>query len=430
MGSRSKPRRSGHPAKVAERRERDRARRDRPANALRLTATTFVREAAALEDALDAELWASLLLGTLWSRRDLLADEEEADVAAGGPLIAAIASVGGEGALAALVAIGEGADTQLGPIALTHAEQLRSRGVRPPRWADAITEPEIVGTAVMREDIYDDGMTILIEARHPGDEPHTVGVYIDHNLGGLAKDILMAESIASVSAIVAAENDRHQVRVEPMLPGEACERIHKAIELTDRTLGAPVGEDYQALRAFALLRAADLPGPFPADTGEPEISQAERDTLRDDFLASPEGERFTRDSDEAFVAGLAIDYACDYQVGGPLRWSPVTVELFMADWLPRKVLADCATFEAVPHTLDAWIRYAGHRRGIPDWAIDQTRSSIANWTNEMLDRVDGPRRGGPSMDFLTAAQDAGIDLTDRDAIATFVVDWNARSDGR
>src|SRR3954451_18830325 len=156
MGSRSKPRRSGHPAKVAERRERDRARRERPANALHSIATTFVREAAALKDALDAELWASLLLGTLWSRRDLLADEEEADVAVGGSLVAAIGGVGGEGALAALLAIGEVADTQLGPIAQGHADRLRSRGVRPPRWADGIADPEILGVAAMREHIYDD----------------------------------------------------------------------------------------------------------------------------------------------------------------------------------------------------------------------------------------------------------------------------------
>ena len=286
------------------------------------------------------------------------------------------------------------AETRLGPIALDHADRLLAAGVRPPGWADAIVEPEILGVAAMREGIYDDGITILIEARHDGDEPHTVGVYIDHNLGGLAKDILMAESIASVAAIVAAEADRHEIRVEPMDPGEACERIHDAIEYTDTCFDAPVGEDFQALRALALLRAADLPGPFPGGVGEPEISAAERDALRDDLLAAPEGKNLAPDSDVAFVASLAIDYACDYPTGGPLRWSPVGVELFMVDWLPRKVLADRATFEAVPAALEAWVRYAGRRRGIPGWAIEETVASIGEWTSELLDRIDDPARGG------------------------------------
>lgn len=48
----------------------------------------------------------------------------------------------------------------------------------------------------------------------------------------------------------------------------------------------------------------------------------------------------------------------------------------------------------------------------------------------MFDRVDDPHRGGPSMDFLTAAQDAGIDLADGDAVASFVADWDAHSDAR
>lgn len=150
--------------------------------------------------------------------------------------------------------------------------------------------------------------------------------------------------------------------------------------------------------------------------------------MRDDFLASAEGAGFGPESDETYVTSLAIDYACGYHIGGPLRWSPVTVELFMAGWLPRKVLADRATFESVPSALDAWVRYAGRRRGIPEWAIERTSASIGDWTDEMLDRVDNQDDRGPSMEFLTGAQDAGIDLGDPEAVATFIAGWNSRSD--
>jgi hypothetical protein len=187
----------------------------------------------------------------------------------------------------------------------------------------------------------------------------------------------------------------------------------------------PVSKDFESLRALALLRAAQLPG-RRVEIARPELSRAERDALRDGFLGSPEGVGFDPDADEAYVVTLAIDYACDYQVGGPLRWSPVTVELFTADWLPRKLLADRATFEAVPNALNAWVRYAGRRRGIPEWAIERTAASIGDWTEEMLARFDRPESRGPTVEFLTAAQSAGLDLTDRDALANFVAGWNAR----
>jgi len=39
-----------------------------------------------------------------------------------------------------------------------------------------------------------------------------------------------------------------------------------------------------------------------------ELSSGERDRLRDEFLASPEGQEVAPDGDEAWVASLAIDF--------------------------------------------------------------------------------------------------------------------------
>jgi hypothetical protein len=422
----SKRQRGGHPAKVAERRERDRQRREGSADPLRRAARTLTGEAATLATALDAELWASALLGTWWPPDPFA--EQSADLTIGAPLVEEIARIADGGAVAALRAIGELTETELGPIALRHAEALEALGVSEPAWARAIEEAEILGTAILCEDVFDDGVTVLIEARHADGDPHAIGIYIDHNLGGMAQHILIADSIAAVEASVARNpDDEAAIRIERIAAAEASTRVHDAMELTDMTLDPPVSEDYAPLRAVAMLRADELPGP-PLDIGTPEIPDGERERLLDEFLASTEGTMFASDSDEAFIASLAIDYCCDYVDGRPLRWSPVVVELFMTDWLPRKVLADHATFEAVPRALDAWVRYAGRRRGIPDWAIQATATAITDRTDEMLDRLGRPDDRGPSIEFLTAAKDAGIDPTDRDAIATFIAGWNASSD--
>lgn len=425
----SRRRRGGHPAKEAERRERERAKRETGADPLRHAALTACREAAKLDSALDAELWASGVLGSWWPPPPGLLAHEHYAVDIGGPLVSAIARRGGPGALAALVALGEVSKGKLGVMALRHANDLLASGVTRPAWGLAILKARVLRTAVMREDIFDDGVTIFIEAAYGKGERHAVGVYIDHNFRGMAKDILLADSIDSVEEVLNANSagDRAAPRLEPIEQSEACARVHAAMQLIDITFDPPVGEDYARLRAFALLRAGELSGPFP-DVSPPEVSPGERDRLRSDFLASPEGKGFDPEGDEAFVASLAIDFCADYLDGRPLRWSPVVVEAFMTGWLPRKVLADRSTFDAVPAALEAWMRYAGRIRAIPDWATRQSIEAIDLWLAEMFAQLDGDRDNGPGMEFLTAAKAAGVDLADQQALATFIAGWNARSD--
>lgn len=432
MGSRKRRRRpGGHPAKVAARRERSQQpRRCSPGSqeeALRRTVNVICAEAVGLESALDAELWASALLGSWWPMHAELGSDDP-DLEIGGPIIEEVASRGDAGALAALIAIGEVSESELGIRALGHAERLTTTGVSAPRWGEAILQAEILRTAVMHEEVFDDGLTVFIEAIHAGGERHALGVYIDNNLGVMAKDILLADSIDRVEEIM-LKNPEHagKLRLEPVDAVEAGARIHAAMELTDMTLEPPVGEDYGRLRALALLRADELPG-GEVDVDVAEVSAEERDRVFEQFLASPEGRDFGSGDEEAEVVSLAIDFCCDYVDGRPLRWSPVVVELFMASWLPRKVVADRKLFEAVPRGLEAWVRFAGRSRGVPEWAIARTVEAIPRWTDEMLAAASEPSAAGPAKRFLTAAEDAGVDPSDEKALADFIAGWNARSD--
>jgi hypothetical protein len=74
------------------------------------------------------------------------------------------------------------------------------------------------------------------------------------------------------------------------------------------------------------------------------------------------------------------------------------------------------------------VRFAGRRRGIPDWAITQTVDAIACWTQEMLDRANDPDASGPGKQFLLAGQEGGAGLADEEAVASFIAGWNARSE--
>jgi hypothetical protein len=430
--SRNKRRRpGGHPAKVAARRERGTAGRPRGEGqaVLNRAAQQICRDAATLKAPFEAELWASELLGSFWEQRHSLPAERlgRYDLALGGPLIDAVARVSGSGARVALSVIERVEDGELGARAGELARTLA--GDRPlPAWIAGVGDAEIQDAAVMREDVFDDGFTVFIEACHPDGERHATGVHVDNNLGVMAKDILLADSIDRVEQIIAENPDPHrEVRLEPLEPGIAAGQIHAAIELTDMTLGPSLGDDYARLRAVALLRADETPG-LQVAPGPPEVPAEEREQLLDEFLSSPEGDTFQPDSDETYAASLAIDFCCDYVDGRPLRWSPVVVELFMADWIPRKVMTDAGLLERLPAALDAWVRFAGRKRDAPGWAIEKTCEAIPHWEQEMVRGANDPAAGGPAKQLLAAAGDAGIDLTDENAVKTFIAGWNARSE--
>jgi hypothetical protein len=389
--------------------------------------------AAELDSALDAEGWASHLLGSFREQRHELpfpdAVEVDAALLFGEPLVRRLASFGDPAARVALAAIAALDDGELGGLA---AELLS--GATPvlgiPQWIELIGESDIVGAAVMSDAVFDDARTVLLESRHPDGETMAVGVLIDRNLGGLAKDVLLTESIDQVAGVigrVSTGEEGAEPALEQIEPGVAAGLIQEAIARTDMTWDPPVAEDFWSGRALALLRA-DLT-PAAVEPPDPtELSAEERDRLRDEFLASPEGREFTPDSDEAWVASLAIDFCVGYTDGDPLRWSPVVVELFMTDWVPRKVLATPKLLDRLPVALDAWVRFAARRRGIPEWAADQTRGSIGGWMKEMVQSALDPAVGGPSKQFLLAAKATGVDLEDEQALRTFISGWNAHSE--
>jgi hypothetical protein len=431
-GKRSR-RPSGHPAKVAVRRERDASRRSSVAAGPDGIARRIVREALDLTGALDAELWGSTLLGVFWSQRGTLpledATSDEYSLVFGEPLIEAVARLGGAGRRIALAVIAVVDDGELGARAGELADGLTdAAGEALPSWIAELGEAEITGAAVMREDIFDDASTVFLEARHPGGEVHAVGVLIDNNLGVMAKDILLADSIDRVAQAMREHPRRDgDLKLEPIVPGVAAGRIHAALELTDMTWDPPVTDDYAGLRALAVMRADEAPA-YVAISGRPEIPSKKRDRLRDQFLRSPEGKGFAPDGEEAYAASLAIDFCADYVDGRPLRWSPVVVELFMAGWIPSKVLGDRDLFERLPSALDAWVRFAGRKSKSPDWAVAATRAAIPRWRDEMVHRGNDPTAGGPAKQFLSAARRAGVDIEDGDALNSFIAGWNARSE--
>ena len=164
---------------------------------------------------------------------------------------------------------------------------------------------------------------MIVEFDGYGEEPHTLGIYIDHNLGGLVKDVFLAGSLSDVRAKLSERAPNGvQLAVRDLELAEARARIVAALDVLDHTYDPPVDEDVMRLRALIEARVDLLPAGLQLGDDYEEVPQAERQRMLQAFLATPYGERWAGDEDAADVVATAIDFGADYNYGGPLRWSP------------------------------------------------------------------------------------------------------------
>lgn len=370
-------------------------------------------------DALDAEQWISGLVGT-WQMGPT--PDPDADRLFGPGLVLALEHLGRSGALTVLRALAAIGDESYASLARQAADRLAGAGVTGPSWLEGLGQATPVAALLMCDDDgFDDGLSVIVEFATPGAEHHTLGIYIDHNMGGLVKDVFIAGSLSSVrEQLERSAPDRDRLALRELDLAEARARAQDALEIFDHTLAPPVDDDVRSLRAFMYARIGTLPEGGAGPDDEPEVTPDERERLLVDFLDSPEGQRWRGNDDARDVVELAIDFGADYNHGGPLRWSPVVVEIFMTDWLARKVTREPEFFERVPDVLRGWVKFAGQRRGVPAAALREAVSAVKTFRGEMLDLVNDPETWGPAKTFAIAAQQAGVDLSDPDAVGAFV----------
>jgi hypothetical protein len=313
----------------------------------------------------------------------------------------------------------------------SEAERLAATGVTERSWALGLGRSEPIAAWLSCDPVDDDGVSVMVGFSGPG-EPSTVGVYIDHNLGGIAKDAFVVP--AAIDAVLAMlqeadESDRElQYREIPL--SEAAARWRAAITMTDMYLDPPTSEDLDDLRALVFARLAKLPsdGEAPGQVG---LDEEERERLIHEFLESDEtvglqGSDGDQDRQHALdhLAYQIATFSLDYVLGTALRFSPVMVEVFCLDWAPRKIALDNDEFTLLPDVLAAWIRFTGHRRGIPDDAISSAVDAAYEYASEMIELSKDPRNWGPGKTMALGIARQGIDPTDQAALDEFVAQVN------
>ncbi|MBV9193314.1 MAG: hypothetical protein JO168_04150 [Solirubrobacterales bacterium] len=382
-----------------------------------------LRDVGEVNDALEAECWAADLV-SMWSERDATGDDAiEVFLPAFVRALERKASLKALKTLRALSVVG---NQRLAKRAATAADRLAARGLPEPSWGPQLGRYEPVTAELMYETAFDDGVTVFIEFAAAAAESHSIAVYIDHNLGGLVKDVFVAGPLADLRGELRSHAGNHVgLGFRELDLSEARARVEAALYMLDHTYDPPIDDDVRSLRALVEARLRLLPTGFELPDPYVELSSDERDRLLGGFLASPEGKRWRGDEDAEDAVSTAIDFGADYNHGGPLRWSPVVVEIFMTGWLPRKVAREPAFFTRVAEVLPDWVRYAGRLREVPTEPLREAIDAVGEFRQEMLESVADPEAWGPAKTFAVAAQTAGVDLADVDAMNAFIDRYNA-----
>jgi hypothetical protein len=241
----------------------------------------------------------------------------------------------------------------------------------------------------------------------------------------LVKDAFVAASLSEVRQdIVEHTPERDHVKLRQLDLAEARARVEATLYMLDHTYDPPVDDDVGALRALIDARIRLLPGGFELPEDYEEVSAEGREELLCDFLAAPEGACWRGDEDAEDVVSTAIEFGAGYNHGGPLRWSPVVVEIFMTSWLARKVAREPAFFTRVAEVLPDWVRYAGRVRDVPAELLSEVVAAVQEFRRDMLEVVNDPEAWGPAKTLVIAAQAAGVDLADPDALNAFIDRYN------
>ncbi|MQA88516.1 MAG: hypothetical protein GEV03_28865 [Streptosporangiales bacterium] len=339
------------------------------------------RELLAVRSPLDAELMVSELLGTWWGQRLSDADVEEV---LGEALVDHAAQANTPAALALLTGIaylgthGQSAKAEQAALALI------DQGVARPRWADQVGAVA-ADDCWTSKDVYGDQETAICTFSYRGEERHALVALVDYNLGGMMKDAWVSSEVDKLLEYCRQEaRDNPLMRLESLRPSRARAILQAALDETDAADHPPVNESFGSYHAFVRARVRAL-RPGRAGGSPPTFSRDTRAALAVEFLASDEAEELSDPSAAGRCADTIIDYGCDLDFGRPLRVSPTKTEVFMLDWLPRKVLLTPEEQEAMPHVLAAWTRWAGKQMGLPERCVGATLDAVWNTTTKFAD---------------------------------------------
>jgi hypothetical protein len=370
------------------------------------------KELLGLDDPLEAEVWASSVLGTTYKPPLPITVQDRLGEAVWDGVLTWAEEEGGASSLAVLRALGAVASDPLASKATEAADRIAAGGTAEPRWGAEIGTAELLDAWCLA-DPYGDQTMYYATFRYPGRPAHALTALYDENLGAIVKDAGVGTVAGDARGRAAEDPD---TEVEDIEAGALAGAVRAAIASGDMYLDNDWTPEFKELRALLLERMRALPAVVPPGTVPPD--DAAREVLVDEFLATPDSP--PDDDVTRAILDHCLTARCDFGDGDPLRWSPTVVEMFLLDFLPRKAAMDTAQIRAMPDVLRRWVAFALERRGLERRWIDETQAAIERFTPEFRRAATDESNFGSGKAITSAMLADGIDLLDEEAVQSWI----------
>lgn len=301
---------------------------------------------------------------------------------------------------------------------LDEAIELLTADFPQPRWADAEAPAPVA--AYVASDPWGSEQMLLVE--YGGDDPHGLLAHVTYPGGTTVQKIGILEPASAQRWNELAGEDGIPMPIAEQPIEQVLGKLAEALRRTGMLWPKHDDPDYVDLRALAAARCVTA-AVTDADWLEWEpISDDARAALLDDF-ARDSG--LPEDTVARSVADCCIDYGDGYITGGVLAWSPGEVEMFLTDWLPRKVLLDPEQRAAVPAVTRTWVQFALTRAGVEQEWIDPVVAAVDEYAEDFALAYDDDSAWGPGKQIVADLLARGVDVTDKDQMEIAIREYNA-----
>jgi hypothetical protein len=269
--------------------------------------------------------------------------------------------------------------------------ELETRGHPMPEWLKALDRARVDPDVWIMTHVLGDGDDYLLGVTLPTGESLSALVYVDHNMGTVVKDAFVVpeplEDLAIKVGTLIDDADQSLTRTDP---ATARAVVEAAIDSGAHLYPPLTSDSWPMCRPLVEWMLRKLP-----DGGEAhdprEWSKEEKAAIADAFFASPYGSPLDGE-DERDLLESVLWFGTGYASGDPLRWSPVTVEMLLADWFPRKVIAEPAYLAKLPDLVRGYVGYCHDRNDIRADLTEETLAAVDRWEPEYLRMIRSGRQ--------------------------------------
>ncbi len=246
-----------------------------------------------------------------------------------------------------------------------------------PTWLRKIDQA-VVERGFELTDVLGDADQLTFEVRFPGGKAFSLVILIDNNQGVVVTDgFAVPMDLDELAAVIDQGVEAGMTR-RPLDLAVGRARLEEAIELGFNTVPPYETETWPDIRPLTEWMMRHLPEGGEVPLIEP-LSRAASQELTDEFVASDHGASLTAEQLER-IADL-LWFKGGTGLYDPLRWSEVSVEMFLVDWVPRKLDLTAEQIADLTLTLRAFIRFAHAKLGtVPASDTDETLAAVDRWS--------------------------------------------------